>query len=194
MVCSLAISFDVVVKRGIGARTAGTGEDKGSSGFKQGCCSLPVEFGSLWAKTRCRHFSEIGRAQASGQTIGRTRASIPLHILWRNSEMYTKQTLLGTFLMAVCASQAFADSDYQYRFTTFDHPDAKQVTFTVGINNRGDISGAYVGDDGYLHGYVRFDNDIINIDVPGSMQTFCGGIRDDRLVTGTYFRDVPGMI
>src|SRR2546428_13785204 len=49
-----------------------------------------------------------------------------------------------------------------YRFTTFDFP-AASSTFALGINDRGQIVGTYVGTGGTSHGVLRTGNNFTPI-------------------------------
>lgn len=99
-----------------------------------------------------------------------------------------KHRLFGGMLAILFALNVLAhENRYNFKFTAIDHPNAGGLTYVLGINNRGDVSGTYLGLDGKFHGYARLDGAFYDIDVPDAAQTACGGIRDDRLVTGTYF-------
>ena len=61
-------------------------------------------------------------------------------------------------------AQAKAEDIYpsSYRFTTFDFP-AASSTFALGINDRGQIVGTYVGTGGTSHGFLRSGNNFTTI-------------------------------
>jgi hypothetical protein len=62
------------------------------------------------------------------------------------------------------------------------------------VNDRGDVSGAYVGADGTrLHGFVRHAHGaFVSIDPPGSTTEGAGSINDMGEVVGSY-RDADGV-
>lgn len=93
-----------------------------------------------------------------------------------------KTTTLSAALLAL----TLAPAAEAYQFTTYDHPLAAGITYTLSINNQRDIGGAYNTPDGLFHGYVVIGGVLQNIDVPGALQTVCGSVGDDGLVTGTY--------
>jgi hypothetical protein len=80
--------------------------------------------------------------------------------------------------------------DPSYHFVTFDYPGAVS-TLILGINNRRDISGSYLGPDGLAHGWARIDGTLHAIDYPGALNTVVGGINEQREVTGTYLEGAP---
>ena len=51
-------------------------------------------------------------------------------------------------------------------FTTIDHPDAVGETAATGINNRGQIVGAYIDAEGTIHGFLLDDGVFTPIDHP----------------------------
>ncbi len=100
------------------------------------------------------------------------------------------RTLLALSAGLLALSLTSAASAYQ--FTTLDHPDALGLTYALGVNNHGEVAGAYLGSDGAFHGYVLKKGVYRALDVPGASQTLCGGIEDNGRVTGTYF-DAQGF-
>src|SRR2546427_12557360 len=65
---------------------------------------------------------------------------------------------------AQAKAKAEAEDIYpsSYRFTTFDFP-AASSTFALGINDRGQIVGTYVGTGGTSHGVLRSGNNFTTI-------------------------------
>src|SRR5262249_4826344 len=69
---------------------------------------------------------------------------------------------------------------------TFD-VSGSSTTVPVGINNAGQVSGAYVDPDGLFRGFVRdADGAITTFDVSGSFETLGGGINNAGQVAGFY--------
>jgi uncharacterized membrane protein len=54
------------------------------------------------------------------------------------------------------------------------------------INNRGDITGQMIGDDGNVHGFLLIGGVLTILDVPGATDTYALGINDSRLVAGYW--------
>lgn len=94
--------------------------------------------------------------------------------------MSTLSAALVTLAFAPAASAA------GYQFTTFDHPSATSLTYILGVDNLGDIAGAYDAPDGTFRGYIRVNGMIQALTFPGSIQTICSNIEDNGRVTGTY--------
>src|SRR5262249_44861488 len=69
--------------------------------------------------------------------------------------------------------------------TTFDAPRAS-VTVPTGINNAGQIVGAYADISGQGHGFVLSGANLVTLDVPGSNLTEAFGINDRGEVVGDY--------
>jgi hypothetical protein len=97
-----------------------------------------------------------------------------------------------TALSVALVASSLASSVSAYQFTTIDHPESAGLTYALGVNDQGDVAGAYLGFDGVFHGYVLEDGEYRAIDVPGASQTICGGIEESGRVTGTYF-DAQGF-
>lgn len=54
------------------------------------------------------------------------------------------------------------------------------------INNRGDITGQMIGDDGFFHGFLLSGGVLTTLDFPGASDTFALGINDSGLVVGYW--------
>jgi uncharacterized membrane protein len=54
------------------------------------------------------------------------------------------------------------------------------------INNRGDITGQMIDDNGFAHGFLVIDGLVTILDVPGASDTFALGINDSGLVAGYW--------
>jgi uncharacterized membrane protein len=54
------------------------------------------------------------------------------------------------------------------------------------INNRGDITGQMIGDDGNFHGFLLRGEVLTILDVPGATDTYALGINDSGLVAGYW--------
>jgi len=70
-------------------------------------------------------------------------------------------------------------------FTSIDVPGSSQ-TQAFGINDAGQIVGAYVYSTGTLHGFVATGGDFTSIDVPGSSFTIAYGINEAGQIVGFY--------
>jgi probable HAF family extracellular repeat protein len=78
-------------------------------------------------------------------------------------------------------------------FTTIDHPDAAPLTGDpIGINNRGQIVGAYVDTEGIIHGFLLDKHRFTNIDVPDALETSPFKINDRGQIVG-FFNDAGGI-
>ncbi|HVU20711.1 MAG TPA: hypothetical protein VHE09_08265, partial [Rhizomicrobium sp.] len=63
--------------------------------------------------------------------------------------------VLAGLMTLLFGSPAFADPTY----VTFDAPDANAAGTTVsGMNKKGDVTGAYAGQDGMERAFIRFAN------------------------------------
>ena len=62
------------------------------------------------------------------------------------------------------------------------------TSFARGINNRGDIVGGYVGDDGNEHGFLFRNGNLTTLDVPyaGSVGTQMNGVSDSGVIVGAW--------
>ena len=86
----------------------------------------------------------------------------------------------------------YIDSEYRFHglqwsageFTPTDIPDASG-TSAYGINDKGDIAGAYsVGNR--LHGFVLSGSSFVTLDVPNTRFTLASAINDRKQVFGYY--------
>jgi uncharacterized membrane protein len=83
--------------------------------------------------------------------------------------------------------------DTNGNFTTIDHPLALRVTGEpIGINNLGQIVGAYTTPDELFHGFLRDAGGFTAIDFENALQTYPHKINDNRQVVG-YFVDNDGV-
>jgi uncharacterized membrane protein len=76
--------------------------------------------------------------------------------------------------------------DRRGNFSTISHPDAVQETIALGINNRGDIVGAYFDATGTVRGFLRGKEGFTTIDVPGALGSGAIKINDHRQIVGSY--------
>jgi uncharacterized membrane protein len=72
-----------------------------------------------------------------------------------------------------------------YTFATIDFPRATGSTSVSKINDRGQMVGGYVDDDG-SHGFLSANGLFATIDVPGSIDTAVLGINNRRQLVGAY--------
>jgi probable HAF family extracellular repeat protein len=93
---------------------------------------------------------------------------------------------------ATCLAPSVHANQPEYRFTQFDHPLAHALTYVIGINNHGDVSGDYDDENGAFHGWARLGHQLVAIDHPGAVSTFVGAINEHREVVGTYI-DAGGV-
>jgi uncharacterized membrane protein len=56
-----------------------------------------------------------------------------------------------------------------------------------GINDAGDVSGHFLGDDGFIHGFLLSKGGVLTtLDFPGASQTLAFGINNDGIVVGAW--------
>jgi probable HAF family extracellular repeat protein len=78
--------------------------------------------------------------------------------------------------------------DTRGSFVTIDHPEAVRVTGEpIGINNLGQIVGAYVDANGIFHGFIRDERGFTKIDYPSALETTAEKINDQGQVIGNYW-------
>ena len=70
-------------------------------------------------------------------------------------------------------------------FQTVDFPGAVS-TFLYGINNAGQMVGAYVNDDESTHGFLLSNGVFTTIDFPGSTLSVAAGINNHGVIAGQY--------
>jgi probable HAF family extracellular repeat protein len=70
-------------------------------------------------------------------------------------------------------------------FQTVDFPGAVS-TFLYGINNAGQMVGAYVNEDESTHGFLLSNGVFTTIDFPGSTLSVAAGINNHGVITGQY--------
>jgi uncharacterized protein (TIGR03437 family) len=72
-------------------------------------------------------------------------------------------------------------------FTSFDIPDQTPPIGVRGINDHGDIAGTSRVAGGFQQGFLRHaDGSIVTFKMPGSSQTWTGGINNNGDIVGTY--------
>ncbi|MGP3914937.1 hypothetical protein [Nonomuraea sp. 10N515B] len=77
------------------------------------------------------------------------------------------------------------------RYTTFDPPETGVRLFPAGINNRGQITGEYLG-PGNESGFLRDRRGkVTKVDLSGATATEVVKINDRGVITGAYSRTVP---
>lgn len=76
-------------------------------------------------------------------------------------------------------------SPSSYVFKSIDFPDAAS-TQAFGINERGDVVGAYTDTSGNSHGFRLGDGNFHSIDFPGAVSTAARGINDAGEVVGVF--------
>ena len=57
---------------------------------------------------------------------------------------------------------------------------------STNINDRGDITGQMIDENGFVHGFLVIDGQVTILDVPGATDTFALGINDSGLVVGYW--------
>lgn len=86
--------------------------------------------------------------------------------------------------------QGGEDDKDQAKYTAINVPvSGASNTAALGINDRGEIVGAYVGGDGRIHGFVREHDAFHTLDVPfpGVVETQAYGINNRHEIVGTGF-------
>jgi probable HAF family extracellular repeat protein len=73
-----------------------------------------------------------------------------------------------------------------YKMTSIDYPDAIATNISGGINDRGDIVGAYTDSNKKVHGFLFSDGTYTAIDVPGATITQARGINSRGDIVGSY--------
>jgi hypothetical protein len=90
----------------------------------------------------------------------------------------------ATFLFTT-ASRVPTPAAGNFRFRNADLPGVP-VTFAGGINDRGQIAGAYQDSSGLIHGYLADGDDFTTIDFPGATETVATASNNSGTVVGTY--------
>jgi uncharacterized membrane protein len=81
--------------------------------------------------------------------------------------------------------------DERGRYSTFDAPGVRGQTVPLGLNNGGEIVGAYDSADGF-HGFLRHPNGRFSvIDYPGAKGTQAARINDRKQIVGIYSETSP---
>ena len=75
--------------------------------------------------------------------------------------------------------------DETFKFATIEFPGAT-LTTAAGIDDHGQIVGAYVDSTGQSHGYLDTNGSFTTIDVPGATLTVAYGINDRGQIVGDY--------
>jgi hypothetical protein len=91
--------------------------------------------------------------------------------------------LLGCFALSLTV-QAARDAS-QPTFTQIDVP-GSVFTIANGINQKGDIVGAYIDSRGGLHGFLLSNGAFTTIDPPGGNLTVALHINPEGVITGLY--------
>jgi probable HAF family extracellular repeat protein len=82
--------------------------------------------------------------------------------------------------------------DISRNFITIDHPEALALTGEpIGINNLGQVVGAYVDAGGGVHGFMLDEGGFTKIDAPDARNTYASEINDQGQVVG-YFVGAGG--
>ena len=63
---------------------------------------------------------------------------------------------------------------------------ATHLSEAVKSNDRGDVVGFFIGDDGFAHGYLLSGGVLTTLDFPGASQTFALGINESGTVVGEW--------
>lgn len=73
------------------------------------------------------------------------------------------------------------------QFVTLDEPNAApEGTNADGINDKGEIVGAYIDPAGVVHGFLEADSNFTTVDFPGADATTCQGINNAGQIVGNY--------
>lgn len=92
-------------------------------------------------------------------------------------------TLAAAGLLALSLT-VWAD-ERAFRFTTIDFPSSVS-TIPNGINDRGEVVGAYTDSSNRTHGFVRIGETFRSIDFPGALLTQARGISPAGDIVGAY--------
>jgi probable HAF family extracellular repeat protein len=93
--------------------------------------------------------------------------------------------------MATAAAWAMVSSIPAAATPRIDVPGASfPSTFAYGINNRGQIVGAYRDSTGGYHGFLDSDGSFTNIDVPSAFITYAYGVNDSGQIVGSSSRAI----
>jgi len=72
-----------------------------------------------------------------------------------------------------------------YQTATVDVPGAT-ATVACGINDKGQVVGAYTDSSGQIHGFLDSGGAFTTIDIPGAAGTAACGINDSGQIVGTF--------
>lgn len=92
-------------------------------------------------------------------------------------------TLAAAGLMAL--GLTVGADERSFRFTTIDFPGSVSTT-PNGINDRGEVVGAYTDSSNRTHGFVRTGESFRSIDFPGALLTQARGISPEGEIVGAY--------
>lgn len=91
--------------------------------------------------------------------------------------------LTSSLVLVAISGKAAATA---YKMTSIDYPNAIGTNVLGGINDRGDIVGAYTDPNKKVHGFLFSNGTYTTIDVPGAAITQARGINSRGDIVGTY--------
>src|SRR5215469_2923475 len=66
---------------------------------------------------------------------------------------------------------------------------ATHFSEAVKSNDRGDVVGFFIGDDGFAHGYLLSGGVLTTLDFPGASETIARGINESGTIVGEWDQD-----
>ena len=99
--------------------------------------------------------------------------------------MKCKQLILTLIVASIFTPTLWAD----YVFSTFSHPNAKNITNAYDINNDGCVVGYYQDDAGKIRGYSFKDNVFTDTTYPGDLETNNHSINNNGQIAGYYYEE-----
>ena len=95
------------------------------------------------------------------------------------------ETVVGYYQLSDFSYHAFLYDFKRDAFANIDIPESLG-TLAVGINNGGEIVGAYIDQNGNMKGFLLRGGHYTDVIVPGAVETVPYGINDRGQITGTY--------
>ena len=92
---------------------------------------------------------------------------------------------MGFVVIAMVLGAGVANATH-YAYTPINYPGATG-TYAYGINNSGQIVGAYSDASGNAHGFLKVGTAYTPIDYPRAFSKFPYGINDSGQIVGTYY-------
>ena len=100
--------------------------------------------------------------------------------------MVRRITVLALAFSVVFLRLNAAPAQKTYKMISIDYPNAVATSIPGGINDRGEIVGAYTDSSRIVHGFLLSDGTYTSIDVQGAAITMARGINSRGDIVGTY--------